>query len=363
MYEQLSANGLNILPIMSACSSKCFFCSNKLNPFPVYTDPPRPLDEIKKAVLMIGQNPNSMIDLSYARKMTEGEAIQHPNFFEILDIIRKKHPQNKIFFYTNGVHFTEENIKELSKYSPINVSLSIHSINSDYWCEISGKNIDDYTRVMSSLSLLSEYKIKITPTVVPMPELVGWDDIDQTIEKLSNYSNRIQIYTPGFTDNSNEKTKKFMNIDLEELSTVLNILSKKYSVDLSFFGDPNKPINFYPEGMLNMTMDMRYMNVLWMFSEFAYTQANSILNAYARTTGNNHYTCSVKNYTYGGNIKCAGLLTVDDFKTSLKEVLPKLPKIDCIMLPGVAFDSFGEDLKSTPYSEIIDEFDIQTKLG
>jgi NifB/MoaA-like Fe-S oxidoreductase len=73
---------------------------------------------------------------------------------------------------------------------------------------------------------------------------------------------------------------------------------------------------------------------------------------------------AVKNRFFGGSIGAAGLLTVEDFKFSLKEHLSKNSGIKpgAALLPGIAFDQRGRDLTGHSYLELEEHFRIKFEV-
>lgn len=360
MYEQLEFGNIS-LPIMSRCSGNCFFCSNKQNPFKIYSEPPRHLIDVKMGITALKTNINKL-DISHVKKLSEGEACQHPHFFQILYLIRKKFPFIPITFYTNGTKLTEEFIKELSKFKPINILISFHSANKENWIKIFRIKESYFDICYNSIKLLKKYDIYTLPSIVPIPKLVGNDDIEKTVKYLSKFCNSIYFYSPGFNKFSNDETKDLLNVDIPELSKLISKISKKYKVTSEFLNSSLMPSNFYPYNIMNDTASIN-KNVLWMFSEAAYNKNKEILSNYAKNISNNHYAAMVKNHTYGGNITCSGLLMVDDFRKTLKLIIKKIPNIDLVILPNTAFNSFGQDLCVEPFSNLEEEFGINVMLG
>ena len=86
--NQLAANQLQIT---SACDAKCAYCSNESNAFETLLTKFRDVKEIEK-VLYATEFINGSIILneSLPGRISEGEALIHPKFFDILDLIRKK---------------------------------------------------------------------------------------------------------------------------------------------------------------------------------------------------------------------------------------------------------------------------------
>lgn len=65
-----------------------------------------------------------------------------------------------------------------------------------------------------------------------------------------------------------------------------------------------------------------------------------------------------ENSFFGGNICCAGLLTVEDITACLKKHLPNQKKPDLIIIPGVMFDFKKTDITKRRMSDIEKEFSI-----
>jgi MoaA/NifB/PqqE/SkfB family radical SAM enzyme len=140
LKEWLASNRYNNqLPISAVCNSRCLFCSNKLNPFPVATGMFRDVADIKfqLSLMPLHQNPVRMSD-SLPGRIAEGEAFLHPRFFDILKLVRRKYPTNTLCFTTNGTMLDEAFLKELAKFRPVEVTVSLHSTQPALWARIFG---------------------------------------------------------------------------------------------------------------------------------------------------------------------------------------------------------------------------------
>ena len=124
-----SGRPLNQLPISAVCNSRCIFCSNDLNPFPVARGLFRDVEDVKLQLALMDEHYREPIRLSDSLpgRIAEGEAFLHPQFFEILRLIRRKFPTNLLCFTTNGSMLDEAFVNELSRYRPIEITLSMHS--------------------------------------------------------------------------------------------------------------------------------------------------------------------------------------------------------------------------------------------
>lgn len=80
------------------------------------------------------------------------------------------------------------------------------------------------------------------------------------------------------------------------------------------------------------------------------------LSKYAKTQQKevNYTIMTTINETFGGTIRSAGLLQADDFKKTLMAYREKGGKADLILLPAIAFDHRGKDLKGVFYQEVAD---------
>ena len=86
-----------------------------------------------------------------------------------------------------------------------------------------------------------------------------------------------------------------------------------------------------------------------------------ILKNGLRALGKNYPVFPVKNYFFGGNIECAGLLTVADYILAVKRAW-KFYQPDYLLLPGISFNDRGRDLTGKSYLEISDLFNIKTEI-
>ncbi|GAV26468.1 radical SAM protein [Carboxydothermus islandicus] len=77
--------------------------------------------------------------------------------------------------------------------------------------------------------------------------------------------------------------------------------------------------------------------------------------------GASYSVLPVKSRFFGGNIGCAGLLTVEDYLWAVTKVL-KVQKPDYLLLPAISFDDRGRDLTGRSYLEIEDYFKIKTEI-
>lgn len=368
MYETVAGNYNNQLPISSVCNAKCIFCSNEMNPFPIYRIGFRPLDDVRKGLTLLNPTLGTEIRLgdSLPGRISEGEALAHPNILEILKLIREKFPNNIIQIPTNGILLTPDFIEKLTPFKPIKFTISYHSDNPKYWCQIFSLPQDKYKIAHDSFFLLAKNGFFIEATIVPLINLVGYDDFENTIKALRFFTKEVFVYAPGYSFKAPEDLRNALEIDYRQLSRFLIEMRKKYKMNLMLLTDLEAPINFFPYQVMHSTFNAQFKNVLWLFSEAAFEKAKKILEEYNKFIANEHYAVLAKNETYRGNIICAGLLMVEDFRKALKKSLPDFKEkninIDLLILPSISFDRYGDDLSGENYSKLSDEFKIPVWL-
>jgi hypothetical protein len=368
MYETIATGSSNQLPVSSVCSAKCIFCSNHMNPFPIYREGFRPLDDIKKGIALLDANAQEIrIGDSLPGRISEGEALLHPEILTILKLVREKSTQSVIQVNTNGSMLTTAFIESLEQFKPMRFTISYHSDNPEHWCAIFNLDMEKYKIARYCFFQLRQREFDVQAVIVPLPNLVGYEDLENTIKNLQCYTNHIIVYPPGYSKMAGPELKKTLEFDPGELSLFLSKMRKRYKINLNNMSDPLMPLRFFPHNFMLRAYNSKYNNVLWMFSSAAYGRAKKILRQYEPSVPNHHYGVNVENLTYGGNISAAGLLMVSDFDKTLGKALKKFSKkdvkIDLVILPKIAFDRYGDDLTTHNYSELKEKYGLPVWLG
>lgn len=368
IYETIALGGMasNQLPISSVCNAECIFCSNRMNPFPIHRLGFRPLDDIKKGISLLDpQTPEIRLGDSLPGRISEGEALLHPDLITIMELIRKRNPRSTIQINTNGSLLTKERIEKLKTFKPITFTVSYHSDDPRNWQKIFNRGPELYKIAYEAFYHLSMNGFMIEGALVPLPRLVGYPDIQNTIKTLAAWTKKIIIYAPGYSDNATPELKDILSVDFMELSRFVNEMRKRHKIELELSPDLSRPLVFTPVPLMYQSYQAKFKNVLWMFSEAAYQKAKTMVDDWNPFVPNEHFTHMVKNITYGGNIICSGLLMVRDFREAIKSALEYFQKVkfDLVLLPMNAFDRFGNDLTGENYSKLSDEFGIPIWLG
>jgi len=201
--EQLvlhSAQEFNILPLTSFCDAKCVFCSHRSNPpeVRVATVTPSTLAEVERTLAFLDSNKKITIGES-ATSIIEGEPFSHPRFFEVLKLIREKYPKTLISFTTNGHRINEESIRVLKEEAPVEINISLNSATVRGRGLLMGDNNYLAEQAIKSIKLLRDAGIPFHGSIVAMPHLVGWHDLEETIFYLSEHGAlSIRIFMAGY---------------------------------------------------------------------------------------------------------------------------------------------------------------------
>ncbi len=188
----------NILPLTSTCNLRCLFCSNAQNPpgVEVFSVPPLPLPLVRRLIPFL--NPRRKIIIGEAAsRISEGEPLTHPEFWKIVELVRKYYPHTPIQITTNGKLLNRVGVERLSELQPVVVNLSLNSATP------SGRRIlmgDDSGSVLAAASCMAELGVPYHGSIVACPHLVGWDDLRRSWRFLrDNGARTVRLFLPGFT--------------------------------------------------------------------------------------------------------------------------------------------------------------------
>jgi molybdenum cofactor biosynthesis enzyme MoaA len=353
-FENISVGYTNQLQITSVCNAKCMFCSNEQNPFEIKRCSFRPLEEIEK-VIWATPEINGIIYLndSLPGRISEGEAFLHPDFFQILRVIRGKF-NNVIKATTNGSMLTPELIRQIKDYAPFEVAISLPTIDREHWKEVFSLKDEHYYTTINSFPLLASHNIGVTANMTPMPAWLGWKELEETFEFLSRNARHILIYAPGYTRLSKIPDK--MVYDKMELSLFLEKMSKKYSFTYTWNLDPRKALYISYDAITDViwgSYRLGHRNFLWLTSVAARERFERLLNELSLGIPINSVIVNVPNNVYGGNIECAGLWMIQDIYDVLDDYLAKNKMPETVVMPKGFLDKYGYDLRG---DNIIDLF-------
>ena len=351
------------LSISSVCNARCLFCSNRMNPFPIKQNVFRDIEDVKLQLSLGSANYDGGIYMSDSLpgRISEGEAFLHPRFFEILTLVREKFLTNLLHFTTNASLLDETFVRKLAPFRPFEINVSLHSTLPKQWARIFQRPQRLAHIALKSLHLLKKYHIDFTGTIVPLPRICGWDDIEQTFAFLVDEGAKsIILWWPGFSDKTPAGLKKEIECPRDEFEDFVKRMQEKFP-RFPIVPQPNllEPRRLPIKRIMNFTLlgnlkafGGAFHQVLWLVSEAAYPEISRIVAQFAHDVPNEHHVFSVRNRSYGGNIQVSGLLMVSDFLAAGREALQRWPAADLVLVPKMAFDAFFRDLQKTPAFKI-----------
>lgn len=187
------------LPITSACNFHCFFCSNHQNPPGVKTFrlPHRTLDEVRADIELLPRSGRIVIGEA-ATRIDEGEPFLHPEVETILSEVRAARPRAELVVTTNGSLLDERRIAFLASLAPLSVNLSLNLLTPAARQRWLGDR--QPSAAPTAARLLTRYGISWTGSLVGMPHVTGWEELDRTLRFLAEAgAQTARLFLPGFT--------------------------------------------------------------------------------------------------------------------------------------------------------------------
>lgn len=444
LYTSVHKN--NILPLTSRCNVSCIFCSHGQNPpgIEAVSIPPLSWGELEDMSIFLSAHKKVVIGESATRIM-EGEPFTHPLCIEALQMIRRKFPHTLIQITTNGTLLTEKTVKALKNLEPIEIILSINSSTVENRKVLMNDKYGAFA--VKAVQHLADQGITFHGSMVPMPWIMGFQDIKTTISYLEQHgAETIRTLLPGFTRHRKNtlcqgninvvpepgweeelinflrccrsecrvpltieplklfdlkpaitgiiSNSKSAAVGLEKGDVILSINGKepfsrteafysltgpgKYSIKLKSADGVNKEVvlNLDAGEKSGLVVDydislqcieeiaeaMRTQNqgfTLILASEFG---APLLREGIKKIKGGENWeVVSVKNHSFGGTIRSAGLLLVEDFSTALAEYC-SARKPDLVLVPALAFDEKGCDLRGISFTKLASEYNIIVKI-
>ena len=196
-----AAREQNILPLTSRCDARCVFCSHHNNPkdIQVISIGTRTLEEITETMghlrpdlpITIGESASSII---------EGEPTLHPRFQEVIAALRMRFPGTPVEITTNGHHLTEQVVHFLADHQPILINLSLNGGTADSRRILMGDSEEQARTAIQGVELLGKYGVPFQGSLVGMPNLTGWADMEASIRHLADHGARtVRVFLPGFS--------------------------------------------------------------------------------------------------------------------------------------------------------------------
>jgi hypothetical protein len=427
-----SAMEANVLPLTSRCDSHCVFCSHKNNPpgIRTFSMGMRSLRDVTRTMAFL--DPGRVITIGEsATPMIEGEPLLHPDFREIIALLRRAFPDAPIEITTNGRHLSGEMVAFLETVGRLSLNISLNSASVGGRRLLMGDTRGQSEQTLAGVRLLGQSDIRFSGSIVAMPNVTGWDDIHETARVLAeNGAAAIRIFMPAFSSRAKAgvfpderdicgRLKDCVGALSAELPcpvliepscvtdltpTVSGVLRGSPAWDAGVRRDdvvqtvngktPRCRVEAWnmllPEGSMavEIARNGNAVSTSWtngsegdsgitMEYDFDPRRAEAIRDTVLGCPGRSLLLTSefghevvrrvvelmdlgqemaelvlIKNLTFGGTIRAAGLLTVDDFCEGYASRQGPGPAPSQILVPLESFDSHGFDLKRRHWSEL-----------
>lgn len=196
-----SAAQANVLPITSGCDSHCVFCSHKNNPpgVAVAMTGRRSLAEITRTIAFL--NPGQVITIGEsATLIVEGEPLSHPEFAEIVKLVRRVYPGTPVEITTNGGYLTPETVGLLESLGNVSLNVSLNSSSVRGRQALMGETAGEAQRAIQGVESLARSAVRFSGSLVAMPNLTGWDDMRDTVRFLAaGGAASVRVIVPAFS--------------------------------------------------------------------------------------------------------------------------------------------------------------------
>lgn len=194
-----SALSRGTLPITSVCNFACCFCSNRQNPPGVRTFrfPHRSLSDIRRDLDRLPHSGRIVVGEA-ATRIDEGEPFLHPDVDGILAEVRAARPGTELVVTTNGSLLDRRRVELIAGLAPVSVNLSLNLVSPDARRRWLGDRQPE--RAPEAARLLSRYNVPWHGSLVGMPHITGWDEIESTLRFLRDAGAlTARLFLPGYT--------------------------------------------------------------------------------------------------------------------------------------------------------------------
>lgn len=185
-----------ILPITSECIAGCVFCSNRYNPpsCEVLDIGTRSLEDVRDSLPWLQAAPGPVVIGESVTRINEGEPLAHPDFPEVVRLVREAYPNRTIKVTTNGMLLTREIISFLSE-AGVTLTVSLNSVSKRE--ELMGDREPEKT--LAAVASLRG-KVEFDGSIVALPFLTGHEDIRQSVRFLKESgAATVRLLLPGFS--------------------------------------------------------------------------------------------------------------------------------------------------------------------
>ena len=261
------------------------------------------------------------------------------------DFLEKYSPQSLRVFMAGFSHYADPEIKaDLNEYSRLNNFIT--NIKNKY----------SYPIIIEP-QIISSLEAKINAVLADSPAAEAGLKNNDIILKVDQKKVESRVDAFYKIKSAQDPVVNFSRNN-KQMTTIIKKEKKEssgliISYDLSL-EEKHKLEAFARES----SIDEKNINAAVLSSELAYPFLKDLLFPYLNSDSNLQLL-KVENSYFGGSIIAAGLLTNQDLIGALKKLNKK---VDRIILPGIIYDYYGNDLLGQHYSYLEDKFKAEVIL-
>lgn len=353
----------------SLCNCNCFFCSTKCCPPHVPKNLNRFLgiDEIDHLLHLV-QVPGVVLGTSSS--VNSCEFFAHPEADAITDLLFGKWRFERACFFTNGTGLTEDRIRRM-QHIDAHVSFSVNDVDPAVRMAMMGGSLASHERALDSIDMLEKYEVPYDLWIMPTKTRLENGMLEHSFRSLAHLGRTFRLHKPGYTKYTPEDVVAEMDIADEELLTFALAMRDKYQIHVLYedlavedISSLDRAVRVSLQACRESLSDVSILadpstSKLLLCSE----AVESVLRDVFRDVANAEIK-AVRNRTFGGNVRCSGLLLVDDYVAAIDEFLAEDNDVpDAVLLPKESFSPFDmTDLALQHVGEIGERFGIQVAL-
>lgn len=236
-----AASKYNILALTTSCATSCVFCSHHQNPEEIEAYYISKLTREQASNLIEFLDEKSKITIGEsATRICEGEPFAFEYIMEVLEEIRAKYPKTPIQITTSGIYLDALLLHKLKTLGNIELNISLNSFSSEGRKKLYGGR--EHLQAIKAVDMLRELGIRFNGSIVAMPHVVGWEDLEQTILYLAaKGASSIRVFMPGYT--------RYTRIQLPEADILQKLMqmadSLRKQTDTPIIIEPSLIDNFF----------------------------------------------------------------------------------------------------------------------
>ncbi|MFN2363030.1 MAG: DUF512 domain-containing protein, partial [Halarsenatibacteraceae bacterium] len=174
-----------------------------------------------------------------ATRIIEGEPFNHPDWQEVLIGFREKFPETPLRITTSAAGLEKDDIKLLADLDKsagggLRLTISVNLLDKEKREEVLGAGCNK--EILDILKELNRFNIEVEASFVAIPEITGWDELEQSIYRVNEFENikLSRIMLAGYSKFARDNIQNKFQIDRKKLQKKVEILNRKVSLPLVF---------------------------------------------------------------------------------------------------------------------------------